>query len=565
MNSRRSSDNSQRAASSFNNHDFDFGLGVGLSRSSGSLNAQKQQNAAQNEYAGVGSGSRQASGGGASWAQKPSSSSASSSSWTWTSSSSSSSSSSAAAWSWQGSSGSSALHAPPRSMVGDISGKSWGSMDNTSKGSNGKSGLVGGLSRGASPDLFGDLLGAARSDSSSLNSKPQQQAYKSTFSNLEAMAASLPKGIPMKDIRAAKAYQTEEMGDFVSASGTTKANSQADAGWAAFEAISSKSKSGFTDQSKMSQKPSQGSSSEDPFGEFQGVPSGKNTTPSSASINVDPFAASSKVNTGVFSNTSKLSAPSSDDFFNFASSAASSAKLQTPKRADTSSFSNSIDLDPFVFLNSSKTTASQPINTQSMESDPFESVLGKISNATTQKKPEDPIMESLWGSTKVQSNVETQKVVDDWGIETDFGEDHAATTTELDGLPPPPTGVSATLSKDKGLEFYKQGQFADAIKWLSWAEVLLHQNGEISQIIEVLTCRSSCLKEAGEYKKAVADCSKVVELDDGNTAILLQRALLYESMEKYKLGIADLKEVLKREPQNRVANNTLARLKKMGD
>jgi hypothetical protein len=36
-------------------------------------------------------------------------------------------------------------------------------------------------------------------------------------------------------------------------------------------------------------------------------------------------------------------------------------------------------------------------------------------------------------------------------------------------------------------------------------------------------------------------------------------------MEKYKLGIADLKEVLKREPQNRVANNTLSRLKKMAD
>ena len=59
--------------------------------------------------------------------------------------------------------------------------------------------------------------------------------------------------------------------------------------------------------------------------------------------------------------------------------------------------------------------------------------------------------------------------------------------------------------------------------------------------------------------------SQVIELDNGNVAIMLQRALLYESMEKYKLGIADLKEVLKREPQNRVASNTLSRLKKMAD
>eukprot|EP00250_Pteridium_aquilinum_P010050 c19115_g1_i1 orf=167-1858(-) len=563
MNSRSNSDSSQRAATSFNSHDFDFGLGFSRSSSgSGSLNAQKQQNAAQNTYAGVGSGSGWASGGGggASWAQKPASSSISSSS-----------SSSASAWSWQSSSGSSALHAPPRSMVGDITGKSWGAMDNTSKGSNVKSGLVSGLSRGASPNLFGDLLGASTALASSLSGKSQQQAsqgYKSPpLSNLEAMAASLPKGVPMKEVKAAKGYQAEEMGDFVSAGTKTNASSQ-DAGWAAFEAISSKPKSSFTDQAKMPQKSSQHSSNEDPYGDFQGVPSTKATTPVATNVNVDPFAASSHMSTNFSGNASKQSGSSSSDFFNFTSNAAASARAQTSKKADTPAFSNSIDLDPFAFLNSNKTAAAtHPINTQSDGSvDPFESVFGKVSSVSTRSKLEDPVMETLWGSAKPEPGFSTQSASNSWGIETDFGGgDNAEATTELDGLPPPPPGVSASLSKDKGLEYYKQGQFADAIKWLSWAEVLLHQSGESSQIIEVLTCRSSCLKEAGEYKKAVADCSQVFELDNGNTGILLQRALLYESMEKYKLGIADLKEVLKREPQNRVANNTLARLKKMGD
>lgn len=435
-------------------------------------------------------------------------------------------------------------------------------MDTVSKGGNVKSGLVGGLSKGASPDLFGDLFSASHSRSPSLNSKQQQQTSKvqksSAFSTFESLATSLPKGVSMKDAKAAKAYEKEDMGDFVSASSTSKASSQADAGWAAFDAMSSKSQSGTTDQAKMSPKPPQNS---DPFGDFRGVSSGKKTTSSSASIDVDPFAASFNVDP-----MPKPSRSSSDNVFNLASSASSSIKVQPSKRADTPAFSNSINLDPFAFLNSSTASVSQPINTQSVDSDPFESVLGKISSASTHQKLEDPVIDALWGSTKAQPNAAMQNVADDWGVETGFGAaDHAATTTELDGLPPPPPGVSATLSKEKGLEFYKQGQFADAIKWLSWAEVLLNQNGETSHIKEVLTCRSSCLKEAGEYKKAVADCSKVIELDDGNTMILLQRALLYESMEKYKLGIADLKEVLKREPQNRVANNTLARLKKMGD
>ncbi|KAI5084083.1 hypothetical protein GOP47_0000252 [Adiantum capillus-veneris] len=558
MNQRGRSDNAQRAAGSFNNHEFDFGLGSAFARSStsGSLNAQRHQNAsAKNTYGGAGGGE-----GGAS--QKPSSSS--SSSWTWSSSSapssSSASSTSSVPRSSQSSSASGALHAPSRSMVGDITGKTWGAMDNISRGTTGKSGLVSGLSRGASPDLFVDLLGSSRSYTPSSNSKPQQQALHapkgSTFSNLEAMAASLPKGVPLKDMKVSRPYQTDEMGDFISADRVKKTNTE-DEGWAAFESLSSsKPSSGSSDPAKVPQWPSPYSSGGDPFGDFEGIPSAKVSSFPATNTTADPFTASSYV--------AKSSSTSSDDFFNFASAAP--AKAPAPKRADTSSFSNSIDVDPFAFLGSSKLSASQPINTQDVESDPFESVLGKVASASSQVKQVDPVLETLWGSTKSQPGLATQSVSDDWGVETNFGaSDHTETTTELDGLPPPPPGVSGGLSKEKGLEYYKQGQFADAIKWLSWAEILLHQNGEASQIIEVLTCRSSCLKEAGEYKKAVADCSKVIELDNGNTAILLQRALLYESMEKYKLGIADLKEVLKREPQNRVANNTLARLKKMGD
>lgn len=41
------------------------------------------------------------------------------------------------------------------------------------------------------------------------------------------------------------------------------------------------------------------------------------------------------------------------------------------------------------------------------------------------------------------------------------------------------------------------------------------------------------------------DAVQVLEQDDTNVSVLVQRALLYESMEKYKLGAEDLRTVLK--------------------
>lgn len=60
------------------------------------------------------------------------------------------------------------------------------------------------------------------------------------------------------------------------------------------------------------------------------------------------------------------------------------------------------------------------------------------------------------------------------------------------------------------MESYKQGQYADAIKWFSWGMVLLEKcANDSNSSVEILTCRASCYKEVGDYKKAIDDCSKV--------------------------------------------------------
>lgn len=58
---------------------------------------------------------------------------------------------------------------------------------------------------------------------------------------------------------------------------------------------------------------------------------------------------------------------------------------------------------------------------------------------------------------------------------------------------------------------------------------------------------------------------QVLEFDDANVTVLCQRALLYESMEKYRLGAQDLRTVLKIDPVNRLARSTIHRLNKMAD
>lgn len=58
---------------------------------------------------------------------------------------------------------------------------------------------------------------------------------------------------------------------------------------------------------------------------------------------------------------------------------------------------------------------------------------------------------------------------------------------------------------------------------------------------------------------------QVLENDETNVTVLVQRALLYESMEKYKLGAEDLRTVLKIDPTNRVARSTVHRLAKMAE
>ncbi|KAL8026102.1 hypothetical protein ABFX02_14G006866 [Erythranthe guttata] len=388
----------------------------------------------------------------------------------------------------------------PTSMVGDIFGKSWNSSASSSSS---VSGVGIGIVNNKNPNLFGDLLTSSIGQSKSANNAPlKKTAPLSSQNNTFSMgnvADSLPK----------TGSNASNFGANVNLGGNYTKNSSLGSG--------NLGGNGNRNQNL-------------------GGPSLKNKDPF---VSLVDFS-SNKTPIGMNSASAKNG---SDNSFGDFQSNTSKTSGHFPK-------SNANPLGDFVFPSSNQSQPSKQPPTANDFDVLFNSTAGGGGGGT----------KGTGGFTSQQQFSEG----DDWGMNSEFVGDHdKGGTTEIEGLPPPPAGVSAPSAKSKGMDNYKQGQFADAIKWLSWAVILLEKAGDEDGTTEALTCRASCYKEVGEYKKAVADCTKVLESDGKNVSVLVQRALLYESMEKYKLGAEDLRTVMKFDPGNRVARSTIHRLTKM--
>ncbi|KAL3812955.1 hypothetical protein ACJIZ3_014223 [Penstemon smallii] len=400
----------------------------------------------------------------------------------------------------------------PTSMVGDIFGKSWNSSSSSTSGVSGV-----GIVNSKNPNLFGDLLGSAIGQNKSNSNVPLKNVGHNSFS-MGSVADSLPK----------TGNSAINTGGNVNFGGNFNKSSSVGGGNA----------NNNTRNLNLG-------------GPWIKSMAGIGTVGGGMGSNKDPFGSlvdfSSKPQGGM-NSTNK-----SSDASNFGNDSFGEFQKGTSKTSGSTFSSTKIDpMNDFGFSNTQSQTQNQP-SVQSTGANDFDALFSSSSGGGTRGS-------EAFTSQKFTGN-------DDWGMESEFGggNDTGGTTTELDGLPPPPSGVSAPSAKTKGMDNYKQGQFADAIKWLSWAVVLFEKGGDGDGAMEVLTCRASCYKEVGEYKKAVADCTKVLEHDDQNVSVLVQRALLYESMEKYKLGAEDLRTVMKLDPTNRLARSTIHRLQKMAE
>ncbi|XP_057475244.1 uncharacterized protein LOC130763360 [Actinidia eriantha] len=415
----------------------------------------------------------------------------------------------------------------PTSMVGDIFGKSWGSssaMTNSSAKSS-----VGIVNK--NPNLFGDLVSSALGQNKGNSNAPLKNANPASVSGSN-------KG----------AYT---MGNMANSLPKTENSAKGGSNWGSSESFGSYT-SGYNSSSNINVKNANLGGASMRSGGGGGM--GANKDPFGSLVDFGSKPASGMNSAGKDHNKSTSGGDAFGDFQNASkSSAPLFAENPFPEVKNNpmgSSFDSYTKLDDFTIL----TSQNQP-PVQSSGADAFDSLFNS-SSATS------------GGAAKGSEGLGGQQFsgADDWGMDSEFGGGNdTGGTTELEGLPPPPAGVSASAATNKGMDSYKQGQYADAIKWLSWAVILREKCGDAAATMEVLSSRASCYKEVGEYKKAVADCTKVLAHDGENVAVLVQRALLYESMEKYKLGAEDLRTVMKLDPGNRVARSTIHRLIKMAE
>ncbi|XP_008789905.1 nuclear pore complex protein Nup214-like [Phoenix dactylifera] len=399
---------------------------------------------------------------------------------------------------------------PPSSMVGDISGKSWTSAAPTTS----RLGIP-----ENNPNLFSDLVGSALGQGrSAAGNVPLKAAAPSNAFSTENLSNSLPKSTVTTARASTTSHNTPTRpSNWGSADNLGIFSSLNQSG----SKIGNPLGGGQPMNSSAGEPPM--NAKRDPFGSLMDFGS-KNSSNQPMSSAKSSYLSSSSGDDYSFGTFQNASSTKMDDFGVPAENFSAPPLSQQPAPAKGGA-------DPMdMFFSSSASSAS-------------------AAGAASEVPGRQPFSEA-----------------NDWDLGAEFGgHDDGGTTTELEGLPPPPAGVTPSAAKTKGLENYKQGQFADAIKWLSWAAVLIEKSGENDAATEVLSCRASCYKEVGEYKKAIADCSKVLEHDSTNVSVLLQRALLYESSEKYRLGAEDLQMVLKIDPGNRLARSTIHRLSKLAD
>ncbi|KAF9621533.1 hypothetical protein IFM89_022760 [Coptis chinensis] len=402
------------------------------------------------------------------------------------------------------------------SMVGDIHGKSWA----TKTPSNNTSSNIGIAQK--NPNLFSDLLGSALGQSKNSGNVPLKNAApvsvgaaKGGSYSMGNLANALPKtggAVPLKS--GGNWGSTEN----VKSVGGVSMNSSVGLGtvkkdpFGSLADFESKKDQGVKGSSNGGKK-----SDDNLFGDFKNAGTSNVSSSQFTSINND------------FVGGNVSSSTKNDSFEDFMG-----GNMSSSSKNDSFRNFGSVPVQP---------------STQSKGVDPLDALFSSTSGSTNAGQ-----VKSDGGGHEMFSEMA------DWDVAPEFGGGDVGTTTELEGLPPPPAGMTASSAKNKGLDSYKQGQHADAIKWLSWAVVLLENASDSSSTTEVLSSRASCYKEVGEYKKAIADCTKVLEHDGANVSVLLQRALLYESTEKYKLGAEDLRTVMKIDPGNRLARSIIHRL-----
>jgi len=134
----------------------------------------------------------------------------------------------------------------------------------------------------------------------------------------------------------------------------------------------------------------------------------------------------------------------------------------------------------------------------------------------------------------------------------------------LDGKPLP----DWQIAKEEGNWHYKESRYEKAIEYYTKALNLASKSEDKAVI---MANRAACYmtNTTQNYHEAIVDCTNALEINPNYTKALLRRGQAYEALEKYKLALQDMKQVLQLDPTNEVASQAAHRittiLKKFGN
>jgi len=118
-----------------------------------------------------------------------------------------------------------------------------------------------------------------------------------------------------------------------------------------------------------------------------------------------------------------------------------------------------------------------------------------------------------------------------------------------------PQGLDA---KAEGNAHFKESRYELAIESYTRAIETITDDKEKSTIY---SNRAACYYQLRSHDDVVRDCTESLTLVETNVKSLLRRGLAYEALEKQKLALQDLQQVLILEPNTAVAQQAISRIK----
>lgn len=115
------------------------------------------------------------------------------------------------------------------------------------------------------------------------------------------------------------------------------------------------------------------------------------------------------------------------------------------------------------------------------------------------------------------------------------------------GQPPPAVPEEATIAFNKGLAYFQQGKFSQAVVEFTAAVGLGQADAQI------YGCRGEAHRLCGAHSQAVADLTEALRLDPVNTQVYLNRGLAYHFQGDYDQAVADFAEALRLDPHSAAA------------